>query len=422
MVSSVSGVNSLDQFLKRFVTKEPPGSRPNAKKYLAENPELSPFYLRDKRNSLFSAVDQYWESCIRLPCEGQHHPVLFLRPPEIPDLLLDCLFSLKEMEEPPWGECRIRRLERKSVTLFKSKAAGMITELILCRQNIPWKFVKDLESRAGRCSRMHAQRLILNFAEAMEAQPGGIGELGSEVLDQKQRPGFELATLVSLGDILAQTEAPVLNEETKILLAFALAFGVLAWSGSYWLPTQLIKDQIYFLQDKERLYLEPVISPPSGNLLMGTEGDDDPYRLALGVILAELWEQEGWEASLEDSDADNQDAASIMEDPNTMVSQTRSNFQNIEWNNNEFYENAVGSCLEVIESGKISGPLIHDESYQNFLMEKVFEPLLQQVLAIPDCDPLKLAKALKTKTMPPIERASQSTILLTDCRNTTGFR
>lgn len=421
--SCVSGVNSFDQFLKRFVTKEPPGSRPNAKKYLTENPELSPFYRRDKRNSLFSAVDQYWESCTRLPCEGQHHPVLFLRPPEVPELLLDCLFSLQEIEEPPWGECRIRWLERKYTTPFNLRAAGMITELILYRQNITWKFVKELESRAGRCSRMRAQRLILNFAEAMEAQPDCIGELGSEVLDQKQRPSFEMATLVSLGDVLARsTEAPALNEETKMLLAFALAFGVLAWSGSYWLPTQLIKDHIYFLQDDKKLYLEPVISPLSGNVPTATEVGDDPYRLALGVILAELWEEEGWEASLEDGDVDNQDVAAVMEDPNTMVSQTRSTFQNIEWNNNEFYENAVGSCLEVLDSGGMSGPLIHDKSYQDFLMEKIFEPLLQQVLAIPDCDPLKLAKALKTKTIPPIARASQPTIQLTDCRNTPGFR
>ncbi|KAI0528223.1 hypothetical protein F5B22DRAFT_27170 [Xylaria bambusicola] len=400
VASSISGVNSLDQFLKRFVIIELPGSRPDAKKYLAENPELNPFYRRDKMNDLFSAVDQYWQSCTRLPCEGQHHPVLFLRPPELPDLLLDCLFSLKEVEEPPWGECRIRWLER--------------------RKNVTRKFVKELESRAGRCSRMQAQRLILNFAEAMEAQSDCIGKLGSEVLDQKQRPSFELATLVSLGDILAQSaEAPVLNEETKILLAFALAFGVLAWSGSYWLPTQLIKDRIYFFQDKEKLYLEPVISPPSGNehLLMGTEVDDDPYRLALGVILAELWEEEGWEASLEDN-TDNQAVASVMQDADTMVSQTRSTFQNIEWNNNEFYEYAVGTCLDVIESVGNSAPLIHDDKYQDFLLENVFEPLLQQVLAIPACDPLKLAKALKTKTMPPIERVSQPTIQLTDCRHT----
>lgn len=113
VASSVSGLNSFDQFLKRFVAKEPPESQLNAKNYIAENPELSPFYLRDKRNSLFSAVDQYWESCTSLPCNGQHHPVLFLRPPEVPDLLLDCLISLKEVEEPPWGECRIRWLARK---------------------------------------------------------------------------------------------------------------------------------------------------------------------------------------------------------------------------------------------------------------------------------------------------------------------
>lgn len=270
---------------------------------------------------------------------------------------------------------------------------------------------------------MHDQRLILNFVEAVEAQPGSIGKLGSEVSDQKQRPSFELAKLVSLGDILAQSnEAPVLNEETKILLAFAFAFGVLAWSGSYWLPAQLIKDHIYFFQDEEKLYLEPVISPPSSNILAGEEVKDDPYRLALGVILAELWEEEGWEASLEDSNADDQDAASVIEDLNTMVSQTRSMFQNIEWNNNEFYENAVGSCLEITEIARISGPLIHNKGYQDFLMERVFEPLLQQVLAIPGCDPLKLAKALKTKTMPRIERASQPTIQLTDCRNTAGFR
>ncbi|KND87303.1 hypothetical protein TOPH_08029 [Tolypocladium ophioglossoides CBS 100239] len=385
--SAASTIDDLGIALGRLVPDEPLASFSKAQKYLATFPEFDPFRYRGHANDVFDAISGYWEECKMLPCGGQHKALLFLSANQTQELLFDLLFNREKPGLPPWGECIISGPKEEPEFSFK--------------------FVPDLDPGVGRCSRVLDDCLMLDFFTPIDKRPDVRVTLGREALVCKTRPEVENATLASLGDIFLQIDEPVTwSSEIKVIMALLFAYNTLAFSGTSWLPRGISKHGIYFLQDGRGLYLEPMFSSykeiggeDTTLYFEETKRHDDPRRFALGVVLTELWKEEGWETKLDDPPRPNQDSANVF-------SATRAMLRNATWNNHLSFASAINACVEPRNLPNTQRPSFDDESYQDFLKRRILEPLLEELLDIPDLSPKFLRSFLQDKMAPSVQTVS----------------
>ncbi|KAI3336955.1 hypothetical protein HD806DRAFT_475279 [Xylariaceae sp. AK1471] len=162
----------------------------------------------------------------------------------------------------------------------------------------------------------------------------------------------------------------------KLALLFIVSSAILA--RTQLAKFGLSKEQVCFLQDDHYLYLQPFvfswfpparIIPPSANL--GTTRD--PILVGLSILLTEVFQRTTIDSYREPSDDEDRVIPSMHSDFYTVARVASHPDYATIWDGYEKYQRAVVDCVEASAHTQWT-----DASYSEFIVNRVFEPILEE--------------------------------------------
>ncbi len=223
---------------------------------------------------------------------------------------------------------------------------------------------------------------LRDTTEAVDPQLTGqrSGSLEEKFLETPKHTELHHKDYITLRDIL-ESWNPSWSKKVTIRLAIIAIFSTLAFGRTSWLPRGISKEWILFLQDSNRMSLEPFIVPnwlglydPPAVPDHCLKSESDYGHIQLAVILLELWTQSTLESSVTKRDK----LGGCIWNPDTTVRIANRVLSSLDWSGHEHYRAAVSSCLRLWEGGQQP----HTFQYQAYLLEEVFRHLLQEAIDI----------------------------------------
>jgi hypothetical protein len=346
---------------------------------LAES--TTPWNLREHLQILHDTLGKFW-SC---DCQDPHEGMLFLATHRPHDMgggaEFDLLFGSTQLSA--WNEAQV----------FVSNPSTEYSRVGF----EPYKLPRRKRNVEHVCRTIHkilpnsCLKLIVNDRSLYETQSR------SAVL--------KIANLVPSATLLDVLSGPTLNFECKIKFAVILAYNFLYLCGSPWLPSPWDKRAIRFLGSDQSLVFGEILRPllaanyslaPTPDPLPEGLFHKDQARLALGILLLEVFEQQ----AIEELRVEAEDYADSDIDANLFTAARV--FEKIDWDVHEKYAEAVSACLDDAE---IDGKPWGDDAHCQYIYTRVVKPLEQELedycdISIDDLDKLTrgTARAVEAAT------------------------
>lgn len=180
-------------------------------------------------------------------------------------------------------------------------------------------------------------------------------------------------------------QGPILDFECKIVFAVIMAYNFLYLCGSSWFPCPWDKTAIKFLRSSHKFAFNEILRPllaarysecRSPDALPEGDIHDDQSRLALGVVLLEIFEQQSIEDLREHDDHAYDDQDCLTTDTNLHTANRV--FENIQWDVHEDYASAVEACLDPAD---VDHSPWGDLEHCHFIYQRVIKPLESEMKA-----------------------------------------
>jgi hypothetical protein len=231
------------------------------------------------------------------------------------------------------------------------------------------RFLPDLCSQVRKANRSTSLNLRLEDAKFYETRqtPSTLPRLSAKDSDSMER------VLVA---------KPIINQESKIMLAVLVAYSVLYLSGTSWLPVGWDKSYFRVLKvgDMSSFVLRPLLaSRICSNLSSPRKAPGrihkHPDLLQLGIMLLEIMLKEPIEdiRKDEDIDLDGREA-------DTNYFAANRTLDDNGWDVHEGYRSAVTACLHW--DVPLKGPPYDDLEYSLYVYDNVLKPLEGELKAL----------------------------------------
>lgn len=314
--------------------------------------------IREHLQILHDTLKKFW-TC---QCQSPHEGMLFLathrKPHDRGGTEFDLLFGSTTL--PAWNEAQVF----VATPLCQHTRTGFE----------PFRLPQRKQNIEHVCEAIHdlppdsRLKLIVNGSSLWQTQTR------DSIL--KVKNAIPSATFL---DVLS---GPTLNLACKIKFAVILAYNFLYLCGSSWLPCPWDKRAIKFLRSDQSLVFEEILRPLlAANYSASSVPDTlpagrfhkDQARLALGILLIEIFEQQAIEG-MRDEAKDCTSKGPLTTDINLFTADRV--YENIPWDVHEGYKRAVLACLDKAD---VDEKPWDDVEHFQFIYTRVIKPLEQEL-------------------------------------------
>jgi hypothetical protein len=349
-------LSAIDQVTKSYDRLCSGVGYPKAVERLTEG--TPPWCLREHLQILHDTLGKFW-SC---HCQDPHEGMLFLathKPPGINGgAEFDLLFGSTQL--PTWYEAQVL------VTNPSTKNSRVECEL--------YRLPRRKRNVEHVCKTIH--KILPNSRLQLVIKDASLYET------QSRGAVLKVANLIPSATLFDVLSGPTLNFECKIKFAVIVAYNFLYLCDGPWLPCPWDKRAIKFLESDQSSVIGEILRPllaanfsatPTPSTLPEGRFHKDQARLALGILLLEIFEQQAIEG-LRDEEEDCTDSDLLSTDTNLFTADRI--FERIDWDVHEKYAEAVSACLDDADvDGKPWGHIDHCQ----YIYTRVIKPLEQEL-------------------------------------------